>query len=129
MPCSDAGAEEYYRGLERDKVKRIDQLTRLLCYQCGEQIYRDGAEATRKSFEKNSALSQWWEDHFRADMVRVVGEMVRALHKGEAPATMVDDFIAKAEKVHAVSRWHKESFFPACLEWAVQQQKITPETL
>jgi hypothetical protein len=127
MPCMDPLAEqEDWNQLEG----KVQSLTQKLCYACGNLItLSDSITVIPKNYKKSdfiklfcdlvpTGLQKWWKQHLTQDLKRVE-ENMREYVKAEVkrPEEMVNQelaevFIKKAEKVHAVSDWHKDVFFP-----------------
>jgi len=136
MPCGDNSAgDEWYAAKEKDEKNRRDDLARMLCFMCGEMIYGAGGKEAEKVFNTNPKLREWWEKHCAADFGRLVGEMgsyiatetqvcLAAEEHLPTKADVVNHFIAEAEKVHAVSRFHKEWFFGHCYDSAIAGREV-----
>jgi len=114
MPCRDDSP--HYVTVENPKVKeRLDQVTQFLCYLCGE-LMEDG----HLSYLQETRLSKWWKDHQKKDTTRVTSAIKRRFttqvkKSGRRnPTSVADDLISSAEKVHPVSRYHKQWFRELC---------------
>lgn len=139
MPCSDGGSRfgESVRIEYRDNPKfkkEIDALTQLLCFTIGELVSLTDngpldTSVMEDIFERNEPLAVWWLQHTASDKERLTNEMYSFIrqHPTESRKDIVNAFIKNAERVHAVSQWHKGEFFGNCYDAALQQfEKDTP---
>jgi hypothetical protein len=110
--------------------KRLDRVTQLLCYLCGE-LREDGI------FEKYAAncepLERWAKKHHAADEDRVYKKMLNSLrseavakngYSGMPPQALAAKFIQQAESVHPVSRWHRSWFLKMAKKACAERDRI-----
>lgn len=101
MPCHEDRTTEINHA-------SIDRLAQYLCYMCG-SLLEDGV------FLKyaNPDIIRWWNAHHASDIDRVGRRMVSDLRKDPSLTAeqLANDYIHRAELVHAVSVWHKQWFF------------------
>ena len=120
MPCYDP-RDDYDKTSKdntiRDLKARVDELTQMLCFSVGEfknMTDDDGYPMINRIFEKNKKLKEWSKQHDESDVKRVLNAMRKRMNSfpKSTPKSLVDYFIGEAEKVHAVSDYHKEEWFP-----------------
>jgi len=130
MPCRCDGYEEEERRArerrQRQAKKRFDRMARLLCFACGE-LMEDGL--WERYAKECPDLKSWFEKHNAADVKRVRAAMVTELSKSKplSASALATKFVKRAEKVHAVSRWHKKKWFPSVADQAVMGARMSRE--
>lgn len=130
MPCRSDDYDVTYNHNDAEKKnlkKELDRVTRLLCFLTGTVHWHD-ANMRDLAFKQAPDLKTWWENHKESDEKRLVAEMKNYLNNkpNAKKADVVDLFIKKAEKVHAVSDFHTEWFFGSCFDKALEsvQNKV-----
>jgi len=129
MPCRcdwpDDRSVTYQRTKDEYRAK-IDTLTQDLCFLCG--TLQDNGILGNAS----GRILEWWAKHKDSDERRVRMEMENYIKKSSLSlkdATAIANyFIAKAEKVHPVSSFHKK-WFLVLAEEAVQKSKEKKATV
>jgi len=106
MPCRSDGYPSENQHNHLVCKERIDQLTQLLCYACGELRDLDMLNMS----EVDGRLIEWAEQHHDNDSRRVHQEMTHDIHKYSSAGRMAAAYIKKADKVHPVSDWHRQWF-------------------
>jgi hypothetical protein len=77
---------------------------------------------------RDHRLIDWAKEHHALDEERVRKEMEAEHHSHDLPSNMAAAFVKRAEKVHPISRWHREWFYELAgevFEKVVEEQ--TPE--
>jgi hypothetical protein len=126
MPCRDYYTEQ--EDLERvtnreNAIKiRLDNITQKLCYMCGQAKELEVFNALVKD---NPSLVTWWKLHCDSDEARVYVQMKES--KSMNPEYLARYFIKKAEKVHAVSDWHKRWFLEIAKKVIKEKKKLIQE--
>jgi hypothetical protein len=112
LPVARIGYDNTY------KVK-IDELTQFLCYITGELL---GIGAPIVDITRlDPRFAKWWSTHEAADRKRVKAEVIAFLKSSKMKVSdedIITQLITKAEKVHPVSDWHKETWFPSVVSEA-----------
>ena len=121
MPCGDSNYGTSASGRshncncdDTELRKRIDELTRHLCFLCGQLEERESIE-----YIANDVIKHWWKDHQNADNVRVRRSISSYYkrHPGIPAERVADIFIEKAERIHPVSDFHKQWFLEISQEY------------
>ena len=127
MPCYDGRDRPSCRSddafvlrsqLERAH-SRLDEVTRHLCYLCGEVRFTGGEAAL---IDVNPELAQWWHRHQEMDELRVRTEMEDS--RLATPALMAAWFTQQAAIVHRVSRFHYAWFLRLAEEEFARRERI-----
>jgi tetrahydromethanopterin S-methyltransferase subunit G len=122
MPCQDSmmTIHEDHSGCQKranELKKRLDRVTQLLCYLCGE------LEGKGALVDYDPRVGKWFEEHHRNDVERVSKKMDEVLKRHDfSVEDLVDKFISDAEKVHPVSWWH-HSWFKKMAQVAVSKRE------
>jgi hypothetical protein len=127
MPCMDNGPRDDHEQCSKtikSQRRRLNEVTRLLCYLCGE-LEEDKILAKYT----NPQLSTWRERHHEKDTIRVKTKMLEAIQRRPSHTiiSLCDKFIEEAEAVHPVSRFHKKWFLIMARSAMEEAQKIWKE--
>lgn len=108
MPCRDSWEDDHPSPSLEALTKRLDKVSRLLCYLIGE-LREDGLWYR---YENQKDLKDWLSKHHAADCERVKAAMKDELVSNPdlTAYELANRLINRASKVHPVSRWHKMWF-------------------
>lgn len=114
MPCNcDYGDESLQ--------KKCNTLGQMLCWLCG--TLEENNQISMIS--NNPTLVEWWREHQEMDEKRVLSQMEEVKKRNARKRVnkivldankIAEEFIENAEKVHAVSEYHKKWFMKLAKE-------------